>query len=211
MQPERLRIVHTESSTGWGGQEIRILTEAEGMLGRGHQVTLLTPPAATIYQAAQRRGIPVVAMAIEKKRPSALAAMIRFLFRERERCDVINTHSSTDSWLTALAAILLRGAPPVVRTRHVSTAVSRDRATRWLYTRASAHVVTTGEALDKNLAGVRNAARGRRTGRGRIKCCTDPRRRRKTLCHCAAALGRAGLAARGRDGGAGRRRASIRR
>jgi glycosyltransferase involved in cell wall biosynthesis len=151
MQPERLRIVHTESSTGWGGQEIRILTEAEGMLGRGHQVTLLTPPAATIYQAAQRRGIPVVAMAIEKKRPSALAAMVRFLFRERERCDVINTHSSTDSWLTALAAILLRGAPPVVRTRHVSTAVSRDRATRWLYTRASAHVVTTGEALRRQL------------------------------------------------------------
>ena len=38
-----LAILHTENSTGWGGQEIRILTEARGMLDRGHQVMLLTP------------------------------------------------------------------------------------------------------------------------------------------------------------------------
>src|SRR3954470_17054253 len=152
MHAERLRIVHTESSTGWGGQEIRILTEAEGMLGRGHQVTLLTPLTATIYQEAQRRRIPVFAMAIERKRLPAFVAMGRWLAAHGTQYDVINTHSSTDSWLTALAAIWLRGGPPLVRTRHVSTAVSRDRATRWLYTRASAHVVTTGEALRRQLA-----------------------------------------------------------
>ncbi len=31
-----LSIVHTENSCGWGGQEIRILTEARGILDRGH-------------------------------------------------------------------------------------------------------------------------------------------------------------------------------
>ena len=34
-----MRIVHTESSCGWGGQEIRVLNEAAGMIRRGHAVT----------------------------------------------------------------------------------------------------------------------------------------------------------------------------
>ena len=152
MSDGRLRVVHTESSTGWGGQEIRILTEAEGMLARGHQLMLLTPETACIYEAARRRGIPALAIPMEKKRPRAFAAMVAWLARHARDYDIVNTHSSTDTWLTALAASLLRHAPPIVRTRHVSTAVGTGWATRWLYTRASAHIVTTGEALRLQLA-----------------------------------------------------------
>jgi len=146
-----LRILHTESSQGWGGQEIRILTEAQGMIARGHDVTLLTAASADIYPAAQRRKVPVIALPIEKKRPRALLAMRRWLAARRGEVDVINTHSSTDSWLVALARASLRDAPPVVRTRHVSTAVHNDRATRWLYQSASSHIVTAGEALRRQL------------------------------------------------------------
>ena len=32
--PAPLRILHTESSLGWGGQEIRVLTEARGVTRR---------------------------------------------------------------------------------------------------------------------------------------------------------------------------------
>jgi glycosyltransferase involved in cell wall biosynthesis len=151
MRSERLRILHTESSTGWGGQEIRVLTEARGMLDRGHQVSLLTPASAAIYAAARARNIPVVALPIEKKRVAALAAMTHWLRAHYRAFDVINTHSSTDAWLTALAS-LVAGGPPLVRTRHVSTAVATNPATRWLYQRASAHIVTTGEALRRQLA-----------------------------------------------------------
>lgn len=146
-----MRILHTESSTGWGGQEIRTLTEAQGMLARGHQVTLLTPEEAAIHKAARERGIPVVALPIGKKRLGAFAAMRRWLATHRHELDVINTHSSTDSWLAALACATLRDAPPIVRTRHVSTRVGRNRATRWLYQSATAHIVTTGEALRRQL------------------------------------------------------------
>ena len=31
-------ILHTESSNGWGGQEIRILKEAIGLRSRGHEI-----------------------------------------------------------------------------------------------------------------------------------------------------------------------------
>ena len=63
-----LSILHTENSTGWGGQEIRILTEARGMLDRGHRVMLLTPTSAEILPAARKIGVPVTAIDIEKKR-----------------------------------------------------------------------------------------------------------------------------------------------
>ena len=72
--------------------------------------------------------------------------------RSAREIDVVNTHSSTDSWLTALACATLARAPPIVRTRHVSTTIRNRPTTRWLYTRATAHIVTTGEALRRQLA-----------------------------------------------------------
>ena len=146
-----LHIAHTESSCGWGGQEIRILTEAEGMLRRGHAVTLVCPEEAPISAAARQRGIPVVNLPIARKSWRGLFALWNWLRREGRNLSVINTHSSTDSWLTALAAWLLPGAPPLVRTRHVSSPISNNGPTRWLYQRACKHVVTTGEALRAQL------------------------------------------------------------
>jgi len=40
---------------------------------------------------------------------------------------------------------------PLVRTRHVSAPVSQNKATRWLYQKASDHIVTTGEKLRETL------------------------------------------------------------
>ncbi len=146
-----LSILHTESSIGWGGQEIRILTEARGMLDRGHEVMLLTPPSAEMLPAAKKMGVPVEAINIEKKRFGALLELRQWLASNGRRYDVINTHSSTDSWLTAIACQTLSGMPPIVRTRHVSTAINNHWSTRWLYTKATAHIATTGEALKAQL------------------------------------------------------------
>jgi len=146
-----LRILHTESSMGWGGQEIRILTEARGMIGRGHAVTIITPEETQLYPAARRLGIPVVALPIGRKNVHGLLALHRWLGDREGQFDVINTHSSTDSWLAALTCCLRPGAPPIVRTRHVSTAINAGMCTHWLYLRATSHIVTTGEALRRQL------------------------------------------------------------
>lgn len=148
----RLSILHTESSMGWGGQEIRILTEARGMIDRGHGVTLATPRKARIFEAARDLGIPVEAVELEYKGVPALLELRRWLGERRAAFDVINTHSSTDSWLTALVCATLRDAPPIVRTRHVSTGIGKNPFTRWLYLRAVKHIVITGEALRQSLA-----------------------------------------------------------
>ena len=147
-----LSIVHTENSAGWGGQEIRILTEARGMLDRGHRVRLIAPPEAPIATAARDMAIPLVPLGIRRKRPADLHVLRRWLAKNRVDIDIVNSHSSTDSWLAAIACTAMRDAPRLVRTRHVSTIVNNQPGTRWLYGRATAHIVTTGEALRNQLA-----------------------------------------------------------
>lgn len=144
-----MRIVHTEASCGWGGQEIRILEEARGMIARGHEVVVLCPPDARIYTQAPRRGVPAVALPIGRKSLRGLLALRRWL--RTNAADIVNTHSSTDTWLAALARATLRCPPPLVRTRHISAAVPDNAASRWLYSSAVRHVVTTGEALRRQL------------------------------------------------------------
>jgi glycosyltransferase involved in cell wall biosynthesis len=144
-----LRIVHSESSCGWGGQEIRILGESEGLIRRGHDVRLLCPAQAPIFEAARRRNIPAEPLPIERRTVAALAAVRRWM--KTNRFDVINTHSSTDSWLFAVAAKILGPRAPIVRTRHISVTPARDPLTRWLYTRGADMIVTTGERLRQNL------------------------------------------------------------
>lgn len=119
---------------------MRVLDEAEGLRARGYDVRLACPPAARIHEEARARGVPVTPLPVERKALRGVLAMRAWL-RETSP-DVVNTHSSTDSWLVALA----RPAQPVVRTRHISAPIGQNPATRWLY-RQAAHVVTTGEAL----------------------------------------------------------------
>jgi len=146
-----LNIAHTESSCGWGGQEIRILTEALGMQRRGHGVTIVCQPEAPIHAAARKLGITAVALPIARKNLTALSALRGWLNQRRD-IDVLNTHSSTDAWLAAVAQLTLFRGTPIVRTRHVSSRIANNPPTRWLYQHATQHIVTTGEALKQQLA-----------------------------------------------------------
>jgi glycosyltransferase involved in cell wall biosynthesis len=144
-----LVILHTEASSGWGGQELRILDEAAGLRARGHDVQIAAPAGAPIVAAARQRGIPIHAIPVDRRNWAALRALWGVI--DSVRPDVVVTHSSTDSWLAALAARLRRQAPPIVRTRHLSTPVAGGLLNRWLYGSAAAFVVTTGEAIRQML------------------------------------------------------------
>src|SRR6185295_186082 len=114
-----IRIVHTESSLGWGGQEIRILTEARALAARGHQLTLIAPAESMIFSHAGKFGIEAIPMDIARKGPRNLFALKSWFSGNHP--DVVNTHSSTDSWLAALSC-----KAPIVRTRHISAAVGAN-------------------------------------------------------------------------------------
>lgn len=147
-----MKILHTEASAGWGGQELRILAEMQGLRSRGHVLELAAPRAARIHQEAAALGFRVHDVPIARKNLAGVLAMRRLL--REGGFDVVNTHSSTDSWLAALANASSAQPVPLVRTRHISAPVPRNAATRWLYDRASAAVVTTGEKLREELVEV---------------------------------------------------------
>ena len=144
-----MRIVHSESSLGWGGQELRILAEATGLARRGHEMIIVAPPESRIIKDPPRWGLVADALPIGRKSMAGFRAMQQWL--RTHPVDVVNSHSSTDSWLAALAVRTLQTKPPIVRTRHVSAAIPTNLATRWLYTRATKAIVTTGESLRAQL------------------------------------------------------------
>jgi glycosyltransferase involved in cell wall biosynthesis len=142
--PRIFTILHTESSLGWGGQERRVVAEAEAMQRRGHRVLLACDPRGELFQRAPARGFAPVPLSFGGWwRNLRTWWRLRRLIHE-QKIDLLNTHSSLDSWLGALAWRSLPDRPHLVRTRHLSTRVNNNRPTRWLY-RAPAAIITTGE------------------------------------------------------------------
>ncbi|MGQ9688732.1 MAG: glycosyltransferase family 4 protein [Desulfobaccales bacterium] len=138
-------ILHTESSRGWGGQEHRILAEARVLGARGHRLLVATDPQGELWHRAAREGLPVLPLTFGGiKNFAAWQALRRYLLQER--IDIINTHSSLDSWVGFLVWLSLGKQPKWIRTRHLSTPVSANWPTRWLY-RAPAAVVTTSREI----------------------------------------------------------------
>jgi glycosyltransferase involved in cell wall biosynthesis len=112
-------------------------------------VRILCPPESRLYSESRSWAVPVEPLAIAKKSVRGLGALYRWF--KANRCDVVNTHSSTDSWLSALALRALGRPFPIVRTRHISAPVSPGWLSHWLYAKAAECVVTTGEELRKQL------------------------------------------------------------
>jgi len=141
----KLRILHTEASVGWGGQEIRILTEAQTFIAHGHEVMIAANRGSEIAGNALHYDVPLAALPLDGRTARGVLALRRFI--KEWRPDVINPHSSVDSWLVALARLGLRPRPRVVRTRHLSARVPRNPASRWVYNHGADFVMTTGEAI----------------------------------------------------------------
>ncbi len=134
-------VLHTESSLGLGGQEIRILTEARWLLEHGWDVIIACQPASRLRAEAGVAGLPVVTIPMRSAFDVAAIVALRRLISQYE-IGVVHTHSSVDSWLGALAARSCRR--PLVRSRHVSIPILRRRA---LVYRLADRVLTTGEAI----------------------------------------------------------------
>jgi glycosyltransferase involved in cell wall biosynthesis len=111
------------------------------MIRRGHEVRLLCPQESRIHSEAVQWKVPAIGLPIARKRPLGVKCLFEWL--KRYRCDVVSTHSSTDAWLAALALMALGRPYPMVRTRHISAPVPRNRLSRWLYTRATSRIVAT--------------------------------------------------------------------
>ena len=116
VSPARL-ILHTEASIGFGGQELRIVTESRWLLDHGWDVLIVGQPDSRLLDESRRHGVPAVAIRMRRVLdPRALLALRRLI--ASRHVALVHTHSSVDSWLGGLAAKSLR--LPVVRSRHVT-------------------------------------------------------------------------------------------
>ncbi len=137
-------IFHLEASPGWGGQEIRILREAQGMRQRGYRVIFAVMNGGRLAEEARKEGFVAYELNFQKGAwPYTLGRLVHLI--RKEKVSLVNTHSSLDSWIGGLAARLCR--VPIVRTRHLSTQNKGGLNSRLLYGKLADFVVTTCAAI----------------------------------------------------------------
>jgi len=139
-------IVHTESSIGWGGQEIRIMAELRAMRLAGFKTALIAPEPSRIYARAGAEGFPVYPVRFKNK-VHIRSWMRLFSIIDHLKPDLVNTHSSDDSWMAGFVSRLLR-VPLIIRTRHVSTPIG----SAFSYRVFPHFILTTSQAIKDNLA-----------------------------------------------------------
>jgi glycosyltransferase involved in cell wall biosynthesis len=135
-----MNILHLEASTGWGGQEIRILREAEGMREKGHTVILAVAKGGKLVTRAKSAGF--IVYELNFKRAAWPLSFFKLLWiMKKHRIEIVNTHSSLDSWIGGIAAKV--GGRRIVRTRHLSTPIKAGFNSRFVYGHLADFVVTT--------------------------------------------------------------------
>jgi len=143
-------ILHTEASLGWGGQEIRIFQEAIGMRKRGHNFIIAAQPESKLLGYAKKEGFKTISIEFKKRYFLSIMLFLKKII-EKEKIDIVNTHSSKDSWLSLPAARIAGNKPLVLRTRHLSTRIHGGIMSRFLYNHLPHFVITTGEAIRRQM------------------------------------------------------------
>lgn len=127
----RLRILHTEAATSFGGQEFCIYKEMIAMRERGHHLELVCQPGAELGDRLSEAGFTVHRIVMDGAGNFLRGVIFMRRLLRRERFDVVNTHSRRDTVLAAIAA-RLAGTPLIVRTRHLAKPINSLYAYTWL-------------------------------------------------------------------------------
>ncbi|MFM0125671.1 glycosyltransferase family 4 protein [Paraburkholderia sp. RL18-101-BIB-B] len=125
-----LRVLHSESSRGWGGQEVRTLKEMIALRELGHNVELVCPDDATLGSRSQAEGFTVHHARMRGGADGRSMLTIRSIL-DRRRFDVLNTHSGHDSLIAGMAG-RLAGTPLIVRTRHLALPITSLATYNWI-------------------------------------------------------------------------------
>ncbi|WP_428028629.1 glycosyltransferase [Arcobacter sp.] len=141
-----IKVLHTEWSDGWGGQEIRIINEMIAVREKGIEVFLACRDNSTIKNKAIENNIKVFTLPfrgnVDFKTMFALIKIVK-----EYKIDIINTHSGKDTWVGGLAA-KFSGAK-FIRTRHLSNKIRSSRLN--FINELADYVFTTGESVKADM------------------------------------------------------------
>ena len=137
-----IRVLHTEWSDGWGGQEIRIIHEMKCLRNTGVQVYLACKENSQIKVKAIENNIEVFSLPfsgnLDLKTIWHLVKIIRKI-----NIDILNTHSGKDTWVGGIAAKIT--GIKFIRTRHLSNPVNKSRFN--FINQLADYIITTGESV----------------------------------------------------------------
>src|SRR4030067_2938791 len=112
MEKGKFTILHTEASTGWAGQEMRTILEAREMKKLGHYIIIAAQPCSGIIPAIEREGFEKEILSMKKK--NFIISIIQFVkIISKHNVDIVNTHSSWDSWIASIAERISRYKPVI--------------------------------------------------------------------------------------------------
>lgn len=143
------RILHSEASLGWGGQEIRVWTEVLAMRDRGHRVFLTAPAGSALFKKAREEGLECLSFSARRSSYPASILRLRNWIR-KNGIEVVNMHSSRDGYIAGLAA-RLAGVRCIVRTRHIDVDYPHPAVSRIGFRWIPHHVTTTSERIARRL------------------------------------------------------------
>jgi glycosyltransferase involved in cell wall biosynthesis len=137
-----IKVLHTEWSDGWGGQEIRIINEMILIQNKGIEVYLACRDHSTIKQKALESNIKTFVL------PFRGNADLKTIFQLRKiilknKITLINSHSGKDTWVAGIAAKL--SGIKFIRTRHLSTPINNSRFN--FINEFADYIFSTGESI----------------------------------------------------------------
>lgn len=127
---------------------------AKGLIKKGHKVIVLGLPNSPVIEKAKADRIQVYETRhFNTYNPVSAMAGLRGLVRliDREDIEVINCHRSEGYPVVALAAIISKRHPRLVRTRGDVREVQKGPLNRIFYTRFADGVIASGEVIRKGL------------------------------------------------------------
>ncbi len=143
---EQIRVLHTEWSDGWGGQEIRIINEMIAVRELGVEVFLACRNNSKIKEKAIENNIKVFVLPFKGNVDfNTMFKLIKII--KDYSIDIVNTHSGKDTWVGGIAA-KLSGAK-FIRTRHLSNIINPSRFN--FINELADFIFTTGESVKDDM------------------------------------------------------------
>lgn len=102
-----MNILHTQTLFNWGGEQNKTLNEMRFMREMGHEVMLFCNPNSQIESIAKKDGFKVITQEMNKKNFHKSVPAFCEVIRSNN-IDVVITHGSTDSWVSAIAGLFYR-------------------------------------------------------------------------------------------------------
>lgn len=152
MTDRPLNLLILNSGRRWIGEVAHCVLLAESLSALGHNVTLGVRRETDLARHCEARGLPHIALGFTSRFSPASESRdlidLRALVR-REGIDVIHAHRGKDHWIGAALGSVT--GLPLMRTRHVVTPVKPHAANRWLYRKATRHLVSVSRAAEASL------------------------------------------------------------